>query len=217
MKELMRDLENSKAKYTAANPWQHFEVLCVQFRHLVLSLLYENSMQITAANLWRGATFYSGDSDRVLGSNVALDTCDYLTLEYPKHQQPTAASFICRNADKAHAGDCIIKLNDSIIDEQHRHTTNPKADTITRIMLESDMKNRMPSIRKYKKQNLKYQGIAYISNLYLAKKKENLPSDDDLEHKFRVLAIVDRSNLREHFSEAIATYLNSLGFFSYLF
>lgn len=218
LKQLFMDMELSCSDNMVANPWQHFEVLCVQFRYLVLQLLHYMHMPITVRNLWREAKYITDTPDQVLIPNFNVESLSYMLLqqEYPLSKQQLPDSFICRNADKAHAGDCIIKVSNVIIDEQHRHTTDPKADSMTKAMFDQDLENRMPSIDIFKEKNLKYQGIAYISNLRMSTEKF-IPTESDFKHKYHVLAIVDRTHLKQHFGESIATYLDSLGLFIFEF
>jgi hypothetical protein len=56
-------------------------------------------------------------------------------------------------------GDCIIKVNNIVIEEQYRHITSDKA---ANTMFEGDLVNRTPSVNKYIDMELKYQGIAYM-------------------------------------------------------
>jgi hypothetical protein len=194
--------------YRVAEPWQHFEVLCAQFRHIVLQLLGSLNLPLTASNVWKGAFLYISP-DEVLGTGIDLANLPYLQFneQYPfTVPNNLPQSFVARNGEKANAPDGIIKLNDNIWGEQYRHSTvihlSPNY-TISENQLKMDDKKREKSRKKFSQLNLEYKGCALISNRRLGPSISN-------QRLYDTIAIVSFENMAKHFGETIATFLHSL-------
>jgi hypothetical protein len=212
LKQMLQDMIYLEASpYRVAEPWQHFEVLCAQFRHIVLQLLGSMNMPLTAENVWKGALLYISPNE-VLGTDIDLVKLPYLQLKdrYPfRVPNNLPESFVARNGEKANGPDGIIKLKDNVWGEQYRHSAvihlSPNK-TIPDTMLKEDYKKREESRKIFAEMNLKYRGCALISN---RRRGPSIPTNLS-DSIYDTVAIISFENMANHFGETIATFLHSL-------
>jgi hypothetical protein len=210
LNRMLQDMVNLESSpYRVAEPWQHYEVLCVQFRYIVLQLLGALNMPLTVENVWRGAKIMI-PPQQVLESHIDLLLLPYLQLTHP---YPFTApitlpqSFIARNAKLAKALDAIIKLRNTVYGEQYRHTDHDYSNIIPLSEIEKNMEDIKSCFQKFKEMNVIYKGTVLISNHCAG---ITVPKCQELSI-YGIIALVDYETMSSHFGEAIATFLDSLG------